>query len=382
VGEPRGGGASLVAAFLLAAALLLPAPRLFAGERELLAQADALAARGKFSAAAALLLTAERNDAAAPGPRLAAARILRDAGYYFLDNGLFGEALKAAKAALEIRPDLAEARYRTAVLLYEGARYGEAGAVFGELATSPDAGAFPSLAAYRRASGRFAELVAKHEEEKKQGKAGEKGPDPAKTKPDDTCDLCWKPLSGEVVQLEDGRRRCVSCAAGAIYEEEELAGIRAKVTATLDSSLGLRFPKAVSSHLVSKDEMRRLAGEFSGFKGVTPEDLAGLFTVYTDRLAIYVLRGLPRIETLRVLAHEMAHGWEAQQCPPGVSLGAKEGFAEWVAYRTLLAEGQQEEAGLMFLEPGPYGVHFKRFEVIGRILGPEKTIAQMQEGRF
>lgn len=360
-------------AVALAVALLLPASRLHAGELELLAQADTLAARGRFAAAVALLRTAERKDKAAAGPRLAAARILRDAGYYFLDNSLFADALTEGRAALAIQPENAEARFRIAVLLYEGARFAESADLFDALATAPEASSLKLLAVYRRASRRFADLLASRDKDK----------DSAKEKANSLCELCWKPLAGEVVQLEDGRRRCTTCAAGAVHEEAELVEIHAKVSAFLEQGLGLRLPREVRAHLVSKDEMRRLAGEdFSGFKGVTPEDLSGLFRVYTDHLAIYVLRGLPRIETLRVLSHEIAHGWEAQQCPLGMSLGADEGFAEWVAYRTLLAEKHEEEAGLMFLETGPYGVHFKRFEVIGRILGPQKTIAQMREGRF
>jgi tetratricopeptide (TPR) repeat protein len=358
-------------AFLLAGGAADPA----GGESPLLAQAAALAAKGKFAASAALLRTAEKGDDPFAA-ELAAARVLRDAGYYFLDDGLFAEALKAGRAALARRDDSVEARFLTALLLYEGGRYREAAELFPAGGEAVEAPSLPQAGPFRRAAAALAERAERQE----QAKGQEARQDDAAP---DRCDLCWAPLAGTLVQLEDGRRRCASCSADAVNDEAPLEEIRVSVGAFFVAELGITFPKQVALHLVSKTEMARLAGErLSSFAGVTPEDLAGLFAPYPDHLAIYVLRGLPRVETVRVVAHELAHAWVSLECPPGVALGDNEGFSEWVAYRALLAANLQREAAWMFLEPGPYGVHFKRFEVVGRVRGAAQTIAAMREGRL
>lgn len=364
-------------ALLLAAGAAPPA----AAESPLVAQAAALAGRGKFAASAALLHTAAKGDDPFAA-ELAAARVLRDAGYYFLNDGLFTEALKAGRAALARRGDSAEARFLTALLLYEGGRYREAAELFTEEQGAAGGAALPPAGSFRRAAAALAARAERKEREKQEG--GERGK-AATADADDAnrCDLCWSPLEGALVQLEDGRRRCASCSADAVNDEAPLDEIRVSLGGFFASELGITFPKQVAVHLVSKTEMARLAGErLSSFSGVTPEDLAGLFAPYPDRLAIYVLRGLPRVETVRVVAHELAHAWVSLECPPGVELGDNEGFSEWVAHRALLAAGLTREAAWMFLETGPYGVHFKRFEVIGRVRGPAQTIAAMREGRL
>lgn len=363
------------AAALLLASAVPPSPA--AADSPLVGQATALAARGKYAAAAALLRTAARGGDPFPA-ELAAARVLREAGYFFLDDGLFAEALKAGRAALALKGESPEARFLTALLLYEGGRYRDAAELFTEEQAAAGGAALPPGGTFRRAAAASAARAERAEQERKGGKVS-----PRDEVEPDRCDLCWAPLEGALVQLEDGRRRCASCSADAVNDEAPLEAIRGSLGAFFASELGITFPKQVTMHLVSKTEMARLAGErLSSFAGVTPEDLAGLFAPYPDRLAIYVLRGLPRVETLRVAAHELAHAWVSLECPPGVELGENEGFSEWVAHRALLASGLTREAAWMFLETGPYGVHFKRFEVIGRVRGPAWLIQAMRGGRL
>lgn len=50
---------------------------------------------------------------------------------------------------------------------------------------------------------------------------------------------------------------------------------------------------------------------------------------------IYILTGLPRKLFIQTAAHEYAHAWQGENCPTLESELIQEGFAEWVAYRTL-----------------------------------------------
>jgi len=281
--------------------------------------------------------------------------------------------------ALEIDSAQLKAMYGKAVLLYESGRYAEALELFERLlASAPNeepkseglkTASKALLKNYKNASGWGKALKEMKEEDREKLKHANK------------CDLCWSPLGDESWELGDGRTLCGKCFAGALNDENKLKDIYDQVVNYVEDSLGLRLAKRPSIHLVSADEMSKLAGDsLHSFEGVKPENLAGLFTQSGDEPNLYILRGLPADEATGVIAHEYAHAWSRANCPPDTSLSVNEGFSQWAAYEALLALNRTEAAQRMFLEQGPYGVNCKGMEVVARIRGAEGLLALVKEG--
>ena len=54
---------------------------------------------------------------------------------------------------------------------------------------------------------------------------------------------------------------------------------------------------------------------------------------------MYVLRGLPETAMIETIAHEWGHAWQGENCPLLRDPTIREGFAEWTAYKALVAMG-------------------------------------------
>ena len=67
--------------------------------------------------------------------------------------------------------------------------------------------------------------------------------------------------------------------------------------------------------------------------------MLGYFVQAHGTATIYVEEYLPRGLLLGTLAHELAHAWQTEQMLHLKDARVREGFAEWVAYRVLVARG-------------------------------------------
>lgn len=59
---------------------------------------------------------------------------------------------------------------------------------------------------------------------------------------------------------------------------------------------------------------------------------------------VYVRRGLERVRCKAILAHELAHAWERERDILKSEPVLREGFARWVEYKVLVADGAHAEA--------------------------------------
>lgn len=59
---------------------------------------------------------------------------------------------------------------------------------------------------------------------------------------------------------------------------------------------------------------------------------------------VHVLQGLPRGRFKAILAHELVHAYECETRILTTDRSLREGFARWVEYRILMAEGEVREA--------------------------------------
>jgi hypothetical protein len=74
-----------------------------------------------------------------------------------------------------------------------------------------------------------------------------------------------------------------------------------------------------------------------GLSGEVPwEKLGGIFTREPDGATrIQLVSPLTEPRARAVLAHELAHAWQAEHCPEQQGIRIREGFAEWVAWSAL-----------------------------------------------
>ncbi len=185
------------------------------------------------------------------------------------------------------------------------------------------------------------------------------------------CHACGRPVGAEFYRRPDERVFCVGCHATAVYDPAEAEQIYARIRHSVATVLGIELNIGATLHLVNRAQITALragggtdltppppslrrkgesrgegspssppfVGEGAGERSGGGPDLVGLF-VHAGRLrAIYVEYGLPRIFFSEVLAHEYAHAWQAENAPLLAEPELREGFAEWVAYKTVESWG-------------------------------------------
>jgi len=169
------------------------------------------------------------------------------------------------------------------------------------------------------------------------------------------CDVCGVPLGPEHVHLPDGRSICARCAQTAITGAAQAQALFERVTRIVTDQLGLGLNVGTSFTLVDPQHLRRLAAEAQPPLRGDPGKVIGLFARQGRKRMVYVLSGLPQITLIQVSAHEWAHAWQGENCPLLRDTLVREGFAEWVAYKTLQTLGAVKKMALMRQQRGLYG---------------------------
>ncbi len=177
------------------------------------------------------------------------------------------------------------------------------------------------------------------------------------------CDVCGVPMAERHVSLPDGRHICAYCHRTAVYDPAQAQELFERVSRFVCERLGLTLRIGADFTLADHRHVQRLVSEspmdFMDFVD-DPERVVGLFIRRGQRRTLYVLSGLPRILFIQTVAHEWAHAWEGENCPLLRTPIVREGFAEWVAYKTLRALGADGKAALMTSQPGLYGDGLRR----------------------
>jgi hypothetical protein len=169
------------------------------------------------------------------------------------------------------------------------------------------------------------------------------------------CSACGAPL--RAMSLRDGRAFCPECAATLVHASGDVEAIYRDLLAAARARLGLeieRPPRLVlDSELALRDRPAHPA----------PEGLCGLYVREGgEDPAIHVLVPLPRARLTAVLAHEIAHAWQAEACPDEQGTRLREGFAEWVSWRLLEGrEGCAGERRVIEARSDAYGDGFRVF---------------------
>lgn len=195
------------------------------------------------------------------------------------------------------------------------------------------------------------------------------------------CDICRLPLD------EHGRGypespgtiyRCSACLRSAVTNQADAERIYRETREQLKRVLTLDVSVLPTLHIVERAALMRLNQQTLSLSGsqkpIGPADqhLLGFFQRVNENQDIYIERLLPETLFRAVAAHELAHAWQSTYAPASQTLKIVEGFAEWAAYRTLLALGHLQEAEHLTKRNDVYGQGLQYFiavEKSGGILG-------------
>lgn len=203
------------------------------------------------------------------------------------------------------------------------------------------------------------------------------------------CDLCRAPLdeTGRVYPSKDGpENRCGNCLRSAVQSEDEAMRLYQATSDLLRREPGLTIAPLPALHIVERAELLALnkeSGELVGTDtpiGPEQQHLLGYFTRVNERRDIFIERLLPATTFRAVAAHELAHAWQSGNAPSNQSPLSIEGFAEWVAYRTLLALGQQQEAARLTRRDDLYGRGLRYFIDLEQQQGRDGVLRRARGG--
>lgn len=162
-------------------------------------------------------------------------------------------------------------------------------------------------------------------------------------------------MSENHIRLPDSRRICPRCHQTAIYDPAQARELFEHMARIITGQLGLGLNVGTEFTLVDHQHLQRLAAEAPAGPHDNAGKTIGLFIRKGRQRVMYILYGLPRILFIQVVAHEWGHAWHRENCPLLDDLLNCEGFAEWVAYKSLQALGAVKKAALMEQRDGLYG---------------------------
>jgi len=146
------------------------------------------------------------------------------------------------------------------------------------------------------------------------------------------CADCGAPSGPDGILLEDNRHLCPDCMAEAMFQPGQVTPIKKVVLEYLLNNLGMKVNHQIVYQMKGRDVLGQMSGGVQG-------DLNGLFHREDDNYSIYVLYGLRKKDLILVIAHEYAHAWQSENTKGTSSLEDMEGFAQWVAYKSLVNFG-------------------------------------------
>jgi hypothetical protein len=213
---------------------------------------------------------------------------------------------------------------------------------------------------------------------------------PSHRKDTEACEYCGRFIApqttGGGVRYSDGRFICNICRESAITEKDEAMLIMGEVARYLrlygmDVELG-----EVDLHVVGLSEMQNKSGKGSyRLTGFTDyEESKGLFGFGVKRrVDVYLLYGMPRIDVVSTLAHELAHVWQFRAGRLDNDEAFAEGSCNYAAYLVLQHyEGRKSEyiiENLIEDESDIYGDGFRRVKRYAEAEGINIWLERLRE---
>ena len=194
------------------------------------------------------------------------------------------------------------------------------------------------------------------------------------------CDSCGRFISPELtgggVRYDDGRFVCNVCRPKSITDVDELLVLVQDVARQMES-FGMKVDyEGVRIHLVGREKMQKLSGHHSdGLRGFTDyrEEFRLLGYTRGRSMDMYLLYGMPRMEIISTIAHELAHIWQFNHGQFQTERAWSEGSCNYAAYLVLAQypgrEGSFFRVSLTRDGDDVYGDGFRRVKTLAEAEG-------------
>lgn len=190
------------------------------------------------------------------------------------------------------------------------------------------------------------------------------------------CDNCGrlicKSLTNGGRQYSDGRHICGICYSDAVFDLVTVKRLYSGVITRL-RSLGMKFNNNnISIKSVDQNELRKAAGNYynSSAHGYCRSDaqneyLNNKLSKSVIKHTIFVLNGIPSINTEAVIAHELMHVWLVENTENNHSDQLREGSCNFIAYLYLISLNNSKSTGVIkLLENDQDNVYGKGFNMV------------------
>ena len=194
------------------------------------------------------------------------------------------------------------------------------------------------------------------------------------------CDSCGRFISDETtgggVRYDDGRFVCKLCHPKSMTDIDEILDLVHDVAKQM-RSLGMKVDyDGIRIHLIGRDEMQKLSGHHSeGLRGFTDyrEDFRVFGKSHDRAMDMYLLYGMPRMELISTIAHELGHVWQFNRGRFRNDRAWNEGSCNYAAYLVLAKYPGRESsffrASLSRDDDSVYGEGFRRVKNLAEAEG-------------
>ncbi len=187
------------------------------------------------------------------------------------------------------------------------------------------------------------------------------------------CDFCRRFIAGPFMQgmlrYRDGRFLCGICAPSAVRSKKEVLAIL-KEAADILEQYGIQVSiGSIELTLVDRKELKKLSSrpsfDTTGFVDYSVK--RNLWGRETGRkIKVYILKGMPRVQTIGAVAHELMHIWQFEHGSLDLPGEISEGSANYASYLVLKGLGTPEAAFMIANmsknEDPVYGLGFRRIK--------------------
>ncbi|HET6349827.1 MAG TPA: LIM domain-containing protein [Candidatus Krumholzibacteria bacterium] len=194
------------------------------------------------------------------------------------------------------------------------------------------------------------------------------------------CDSCGRFISdrttGGGVRYDDGRYICNLCRPESVTDIDEILALVHEVAVHMKSA-GMRVDyDGIRIHLIGRNEMQKLSGHHSnGLRGFTDysEDFRVFGRSHDRHMDMYLLYGMPRMELISTIAHELGHVWQFNHGGFRNDRAWSEGSCNYAAYLVLSQYPGRESAffrtSLTRDDDNVYGDGFRRVKTLAEARG-------------
>jgi hypothetical protein len=206
------------------------------------------------------------------------------------------------------------------------------------------------------------------------------------------CDSCGRFISDRLtdggVRYDDGRFVCNVCRPKSVTGIDELLELVHEVAGHM-GTFGMDVDyTGIQIHLIGREQMQKLSGHHSdGLRGFTDyrEDYRVLGYSKNRRMHMYLLYGMPRMEIISTIAHELAHLWQFNRGQFKSGRAWAEGSCNYAAYLVLARYPGRESSffRVSLTRDGDdvYGEGFRRVKTLAEAEGAKNWLRYLSERR-